>query len=103
MVDFSSALSAYKAAANRVVEKSTDTDMNASAGSGFGNVLKSTLDQSIEAARQSEAVSLKAIAGQADMQDVVLAISNAETALGTMVAVRDKVISAYQEIMRMQI
>ena len=41
MVDFSSALSAYKAAANRVVEKSTDTDMNATAGSRFGNVLKS--------------------------------------------------------------
>ncbi len=103
MVDFSTALSAYKAAAGRAVEKGAETGLSPTAGSGFGEVLKNTLEQSVEAAKQSEAVSLKAIAGQADMQDVVLAISNAETALGTMVAVRDKVISAYQEIMRMSI
>lgn len=103
MVDFSSALSAYKAAANRAIEHSSDNVTEFTNGRGFGEVLKNTLEQSIEAAQQSEITSLKAIAGQADMQDVVLAISNAETALGTMVAVRDKVISAYQSIMNMQI
>ena len=43
------------------------------------------------------------VAGQGDLVDVVTAIGAAETALDTMVAVRDRVVSAYQDIMRMQI
>jgi flagellar hook-basal body complex protein FliE len=43
------------------------------------------------------------VAGQGDLIDVVTAIGAAETALDTMVAVRDRVIGAYSEIMRMQI
>ena len=46
---------------------------------------------------------MQAIKGTADMQDVVMAVSNAETALQTVVAVRDKVVTAYQEILQMPI
>ena len=41
--------------------------------------------------------------GKADMVDVVTAMSQAELAMETMVTVRDRVISAYEEIMRMPI
>ena len=41
--------------------------------------------------------------GQVDIRDVVMAVNNAEVTLQTAVAVRDKVIAAYQEIMRMPI
>ncbi len=43
----------------------------------------------------------KQAAGQADIVDVVNAVNSAELTLDTVVAVRDKVISAYQSIMQM--
>jgi flagellar hook-basal body complex protein FliE len=43
------------------------------------------------------------VAGKAELIDVVTAISSAEASLETVMAVRDQVISAYQEIMRMPI
>jgi flagellar hook-basal body complex protein FliE len=48
-------------------------------------------------------MSAKAVTGEADIVDVVQAVGNAEITLQTVVAVRDRVISAYQEIMRMPI
>ena len=46
---------------------------------------------------------MKAVKGTADIQEVVMAVSNAEVALQTVVAVRDKVVSAYQDILQMPI
>ena len=43
------------------------------------------------------------VAGKADLTDVVTAVSEAETALNTVVAIRDRVISAYQDIIKMPI
>ena len=53
--------------------------------------------------RAAEAASAKQVAGKGDLIDVVTAIGAAETALDTVVAVRDRVVNAYSEIMRMQI
>ena len=53
--------------------------------------------------RQGEAETLKAAAGKADVTDVVTAVAEAEVTLQTVVAVRDRVIQAYQEILRMPI
>lgn len=105
MPDISSALSAYKAAATRIVEQgnSLNTAGKSAEGSAFSQLLQSTVDETINASKKSEMISMQAISGNADMKDVVLAISNAETALNTMVAVRDKVLSAYQQIMQMNI
>ncbi|RMF14984.1 MAG: hypothetical protein D6757_05390 [Alphaproteobacteria bacterium] len=60
-------------------------------------------DQATEALAGSEAVSAKAVAGKADLVDVVTAVSNAEMVLETVTTVRDRVIQAYQDIMRMPI
>jgi len=43
------------------------------------------------------------MAGQANVTEVVTALANAESTLNTVVTVRDRVISAYQEILRMPI
>jgi flagellar hook-basal body complex protein FliE len=43
------------------------------------------------------------VQGKAELVDVVTSISAAEASLETVMAVRDQVISAYQEIMRMPI
>jgi len=53
--------------------------------------------------RAAETASAKQIAGKGDLIDVVTAIGAAESALDTMVAVRDRVVGAYSDIMRMQI
>ena len=43
------------------------------------------------------------LSGKADVVDLVTAMNEAEMTLQTVVAVRDKVVQAYQEIMRMPI
>jgi flagellar hook-basal body complex protein FliE len=43
------------------------------------------------------------VAGKGDLIDVATAMGAAETALDTVVAVRDRMVSAYTDIMRMQI
>jgi flagellar hook-basal body complex protein FliE len=72
-------------------------------GSGFGEMLSEALQSTVDAQKTAEATSAKAVAGKADVTDVVTAVTSAEVALDTVVAVRDRVISAYQEIMRMPI
>lgn len=73
------------------------------AGSGFGDMLGEALQGALDSQKTAETTSAKAVAGKADVTDVVTAVTNAEVALDTVVAVRDRVISAYQEIMRMPI
>ena len=72
-------------------------------GPNFASFLADTLEQVSTATKAAEVESARAVAGQADLVDVVTAVNSAEMALETMVAVRDRVISAYQEIMRMPI
>lgn len=75
----------------------------AESGPGFGEVLKGVMEEAISASRTAEAKITQGTQGKADLIDVVTAISSAETSLETVVAVRDQVIAAYQEVMRMQI
>ncbi len=42
-------------------------------------------------------------AGKANIVDVVTAVAESEVAINTLVSVRDKVINAYEEIMKMPI
>ncbi len=73
------------------------------AGSSFGDILKGVMNDTIQASRTAETKMTQGVQGKADLVDVVTAISSAETSLQTVMAVRDQVISAYQEVMRMQI
>jgi flagellar hook-basal body complex protein FliE len=72
-------------------------------GGGFGDLLKQAVDSSIGAIKEGETQSMKALSGKADIGTVVTAVQNAEVTLQTVTAVRDRVISAYQDIMRMPI
>jgi flagellar hook-basal body complex protein FliE len=75
----------------------------AEAGNAFTQFLGQTLDSVGDAGRRADAQAVSAAAGKANVVDVVTAVAESETALQTMVAVRDRMISAYEEIMRMQI
>lgn len=69
----------------------------------FADVLEESARASIDTMKGGEKASAKAIAGEADLNDVVNAVTAAELTLQTVVAVRDRMISAYQEIMRMPV
>ncbi|MFN9928039.1 MAG: flagellar hook-basal body complex protein FliE [Phenylobacterium sp.] len=72
-------------------------------GGGFGDLVKSAITDAMSASKQAEHTMAAQVAGRAELVDVVTAISAAEASLETVLAVRDQVISAYQEIMRMPI
>jgi len=69
----------------------------------FGDMVSGLVADTAGKLQAAEQASIRQVAGKGDLIDVVTAIGAAETALDTMVAVRDRVVSAYGEIMRMQI
>lgn len=70
----------------------------------FGDVLKSTLNQTVEAQNKAQELTLAAAQGQpVALQDVVQAVSQAELTLQTLVTVRDRAVEAYQQIMQMPV
>jgi flagellar hook-basal body complex protein FliE len=71
-----------------------------SSGPSFGDVLKTSLQGAIDAQHNSEKVSAASLVGKADMTQVLQAVNNAEIALNTVLAVRDRVVQAYENIMR---
>jgi len=73
------------------------------AGGGFGDMLKSAIEGAIGDQQKGEVASMQAAAGTGDLNSVVAAVTNADVSLQTVVAVRDKVISAYQEILHMTV
>jgi flagellar hook-basal body complex protein FliE len=72
-------------------------------GSDFAKLLGDAVQGVVESGKVSDARAMDMVNGKGDMVDVVTAISQTELAMDTMVAVRDRVISAYEEIMRMPI
>ncbi|HEX8446710.1 MAG TPA: flagellar hook-basal body complex protein FliE [Sphingomonas sp.] len=72
-------------------------------GGGFGEMIEQMVGNAATSMRAAEGASAKQVAGRGDLIDVVTAMGAAETALDTVVAVRDRMVSAYQDIMRLQI
>ena len=72
-------------------------------GGNFADMVKSIGESALEAGHKADQMSLAAIDGKANVAEVVTAVANAELALQTVVAVRDQVVQAYQEILRMPI
>jgi flagellar hook-basal body complex protein FliE len=69
----------------------------------FGAMVQSAVGGIVDTARSGETQAVAAAMGNADIVDVVTAVAESEAAIETLVAVRDRMIQAYEEIMRMQI
>jgi flagellar hook-basal body complex protein FliE len=69
----------------------------------FSQFLDGAVKDAIHTIRHGETMTSKAVEGKASMVNVVSAVNNAELTLDTVLAVRDKVIAAYQSIMQMPI
>jgi flagellar hook-basal body complex protein FliE len=72
-------------------------------GPSFSSVLNNVIDSVSQAAVKSDAQAQAVANGKANMVDVVTAVAETETAVQTLVSVRDKVISAYEDILKMPI
>ena len=76
----------------------------ASAGSGdFGSVMAQVSGDALKKMKAAEATSISGIEGQASAQDVVQSVMSAQESLQTALAIRDKSVSAFQEVTRMAI
>lgn len=74
-----------------------------SGGADFGGMLLRAVAGAIETTKTAEQQAMGAIAGTGNLTDVVSAVAKAELTLQTTVAIRDRVVQAYQDIMRMPI
>jgi len=109
-VNFMQAAGAYQDAmrvAQQILSKTGSSSgpeetQNARAGS-FIDLVGQALSGAAASGYKSESMATRALSGKADLTDVVTAVSEAETALNTVVAIRDRVINAYQEIIKMPI
>jgi len=72
-------------------------------GLDFGQVLADVGNSTIQSIQKAEATSIASLKGDANTYDVVASVMEAEQSLRMMVSVRDKIVSAYLEISRMQI
>jgi flagellar hook-basal body complex protein FliE len=96
------AANAYASAA-RILDigaagKGSETD-----GPSFSAVLKEAIGGVMEVGRKSDAQTVAMASGKANVMDVVTAVAETDVAVSTLVSVRDKVIAAYEDIMKMAI
>jgi flagellar hook-basal body complex protein FliE len=99
------ATAAYQAMA-KAGSDAAATSTGATSGtsaSSFGDFLTGALKDAVGTMKAGEQAAGQQVTGQGDIVNVVNAVNQAELSLDTVVAVRDKVIQAYQSIMQMPI
>ena len=69
----------------------------------FAQVMGDMATEAVNSLKLSETKSFEAVQGKANTREVVDAVMNAEQALQTAISIRDKVVTAYLEVARMQI
>lgn len=100
-VNFTNAIAAYANAG----KMSTAPGLPGSDGAGgsFGDLVKTAAEGTIDTLHKGEEATMQAATGKADLIKVTQAVNDAEVALQTVTAVRDKVVQAYQSIIQMPI
>ena len=79
------------------------TAANAAQPMSFSQILGDMATDTVTSLRASETKSFESIQGKANTREVVDAVMTAEQTLQTAIAIRDKVVTAYLEVARMQI
>lgn len=101
-IDSLRAAAAYAEAARVAIAGRADAPADP-AKPDFGALVKGAIAETAQNLKAGEEAAAQVAAGEASLVDVVTAISAAEVSLETALAVRNRVIEAYQEIMRMPI
>jgi flagellar hook-basal body complex protein FliE len=104
---FNAAAAAYGNASRLVTQAAKPTtDLTASLGDNgpnFGQMLAQQVQGVVDSGRASDKMAIDMVNGKANVVDMVTKLSETEVAIESMVTIRDRVISAYEEIMRMPI
>ncbi|HVA14796.1 MAG TPA: flagellar hook-basal body complex protein FliE [Stellaceae bacterium] len=101
-VNMGSAVNAYANAA-RIAGNGASQGPAKAGGESFGKMMQDAAGSVMDTLGKGEQASLQAVTGNADLASVTQAVTDAQIALQTVVAVRDRVISAYQDIIKMPI
>lgn len=80
-----------------------ETEAKPASQPAASEVFARTAASFVDTLRQGEQTSMAGMVGKADPHSVVAALASAEMAVQTAVTVRDKVVEAYQEILRMPV
>jgi len=67
----------------------------------FADLVKSAINEAVKIGERGEQMSVDGITDRADITQVVTAVAEAEVTLQTVIAVRNKVIEAYKDIITM--
>lgn len=102
MIDPASAAKAYATAAKSLAARPEPQALTGPQG-GFGDLLQSALHSMSQTGAASEMRASEVAAGRGDIVNLVTAVAESEVAIESLVTVRDRVISAYQEILNMPI
>jgi flagellar hook-basal body complex protein FliE len=94
------AIAAYSNTARAAIPTA---DLRPQTGETFSNLVENQVEQSIAAVKGGEKSTSMALGGKSDLSEVAMAVANAEVTLQTVVAVRDRVVSAYLDILKMPI
>jgi flagellar hook-basal body complex protein FliE len=100
------AASAYQAVAKIGADSAASSAAGTAAAAGgpdFSQFLSHAVNDAVGTMKQGEQMAAQQATGKGDIVNVVNAVNAAELTLDTVVAIRDKVISAYQSIMQMPI
>ncbi len=100
-VSLSDALAPYRNAATSLGKQSIEPSKTGA--QEFSGLVKDAIGTASGTMARGEKLSMQSVTGKAELTDVVTAVTSAELTLQTVVAVRDRVIQAYQEIIRMPI
>ena len=87
----------------RIMESSGAGKGAATAGPSFSSLLKDAVGSVMDAGHKSDAQTVAMASGKANVMDVVTAVAETDVAVSTLVSVRDRVIQAYEDIMKMPI
>lgn len=101
-ISFNSAINAYRNAAS-FASSPADSAEASSGSDAFSSLVAQPAEKSISLLRGAERVAIGSLTKQADITDVVTAVNQAESTLKTVIAVRDRLISAFQDLEKMPI
>jgi len=87
----------------RIMESSGAGKGAETAGPSFSSLLKDAVGSVMDAGHKSDAQTVAMASGKANVMDVVTAVAETDVAVSTLVSVRDRVIQAYEDIMKMPI
>ncbi len=80
-----------------------DRGETGTASADFGTIMQRAMQGAVDLGHTADAQAMAAVAGEGNLTEVVTALARAELALQSATAIRDRVVQAYQDIMKMPI